>query len=240
MGAPWSLDHLVSNDTASNPPSRIALICVIIVAAALRTGVAYGAHNLIWADEIYQVVEPAHRLVYGNGLVAWEWVVGMRSWLFPGAIAIMLWIGRLFGPNPALEIIPVYAFMIAASLMPVAAAYRWGERLDGVRGGLVVGGFVALWVDLIYFAAHPLPDVIASGVLMAGLYAALPLTTRPGRRRLAFAGALFGLTFALRMQLAPALLVATIFACGSAPRAWMTVTLGGGVVVLASLEPSTG
>jgi hypothetical protein len=219
---------------APGAPNRIALGCLLIVAACLRLAVAHSQHNLIWADEVFQVLEPAHRLVYGNGLVAWEWVVGMRSWLFPGAIASMLWLGRPFGPNPAMEMVPVQLFLVAASLIPVVTAYRWGERLKDVWGGLLVGGFVALWVDLIYIAPHPLADVIAGDVLMGGLYAALPLTTRPSLTRLAIAGALFGLTFALRMQLGPALLVATIFACGRAWRSWLAVILGGGAVLLVS------
>jgi hypothetical protein len=124
--------------------------------------------------------------------------------------------------------------MVLCSLVPVAVAWRWGERLDGVRGGLVVGGFTALWVDLLYISAHPLSDVIAADVLMAGLYAALPLTETPGPRRMAVAGALFGLAFVLRMQLGPALLVAAIFACRRRPRAWGAMILGGALVVLAA------
>jgi len=218
----------------SGAASRVGLACVLIVAAALRLLAAFLRPNIVWPDEVFQVVEPAHRLVFGNGIVAWEQVVGMRSWLFPGVVAAMLWVGRLFGADPGLEMLPVQLFMVAASLVPVGVAWRWGERLAGPRGGAIVGGVVALWVDLIFFAAHPLTDVIAGDVLMAGLYAALPLTTRPGRTRLALAGALFGLVFVLRIQLAPALLVAAVFACGRRPRAWGAMIVGGAAVLLAS------
>jgi hypothetical protein len=218
----------------STRPNRIALICLLVLAAGLRLWVANFQPNLIWADEIYQVVEPAHRLVYGYGLIAWEYVVGMRSWIFPGAIAGLLWLGKLFGSDPAFKLIPVQAFMVLASLVPVGVGYRWGERLDGVRGGLIVGGFLAVWVDLLYIAPHPLSDVIASDILMAALFAALPLTTQAGPRRLMLAGALFGLTFVLRMQLGPALLVAAIFACRRDRRRWSALVMGGAIVVLAS------
>jgi len=214
--------------------SRMALACLLVLAAGLRLWVANFQPNLIWADEVYQVVEPAHRLVYGTGIVAWEYVVGMRSWLFPGVIAGVLWLGKLFGSDPAFKLIPVQFFMVLCSLVPVAVAWRWGERLNGLRGGAIVGGFVAVWVDLVHISSHPLSDVIASDVLMAGLYAALPLTTQPGPRRLMLAGALFGLAFALRMQLGPALLVAAIFACGRTPRSWGALILGGAAVVLAA------
>ena len=221
--------------TPSASRHRVMLLsCVLVLAAGLRIAVARFVPHMIWADEIYQVVEPAHRLVYGSGIVAWEFVVGMRSWLFPGVIAGVLWLGRLFGSGPDFKLLPVQLFMVLCSLVPVAVAWRWGERVDGVRGGLVVGGFTALWVDLLYISAHPLSDVFAADVLMAGLYAALPLTEVPGPRRMAVAGALFGLAFVLRLQLGPALLVAAIFACGRRPRAWGAMILGGAIVVLAA------
>lgn len=221
-------------ESSTSAPNRIVLALLLAAAAGLRVWVANFQPNMIWADEIYQVVEPAHRLVYGTGLIAWEYVVGMRSWIFPGAIAAALWLGRLFGSDPIFKLIPVQLFMVLASLMPVGVAYRWGERLDGVRGGLIVGGFVAIWVDFLYFAPHPLSDVIAGDVLMAGLYAALPLTTRPGITRLTVAGILFGLAFVLRVQLGPALLVAAAFACGRSAQAWRALILGGVMVLLAS------
>jgi hypothetical protein len=207
---------------------------LLILAAALRLWVANDQPNMIWADEIFQVVEPAHRLIYGTGIVAWEYVVAMRSWLFPGVIAGVLWLGRLFGSDPSFKLIPVQLFMVLCSLIPVAVAFRWGERLDGMRGGILVGGITAVWVDLLYMSAHPLSDVIASDVLMAALYAALPLSTQPSLRRLAVAGTLFGLAFVLRMQLGPALLVAAIFACRRSPRAWGAMVIGGTAVLLAA------
>jgi hypothetical protein len=149
-------------------------------------------------------------------------------------IAGVLWLGHLFGSTPAFKLIPVQFFMVLCSLIPVAVAYRWGERLEGRRGGLIVGGFVASWVDLLLFASHPLSDVIAGDVFMGALYAALPLTTTPGPRRMLVAGALFGLTFVLRMQLGPALLVAAIFACKRDLRSWRALMLGGTAVLLAA------
>lgn len=229
-----ALQHEQQASVTGKTANRIALICLLGFAAGLRFWTAGLLPNLIWADEIYQVIEPAHRLVYGNGIIAWEYVLGVRSWIFPGVITAVLWIGGLFGSDPTFKLIPVQVFMVLASLVPVAVGYRWGERLDGMRGGLVIGGFLAVWVDLIYMAAHPLSDVIAADMLMAALYAALPLTAQAGPRRLFLAGALFGLTFVLRFQLGPALLIAAFFACGRDIRAWRALLAGGAIIVLAS------
>src|SRR5258706_4929444 len=95
---------------AATASGKRALIFLLVAAAGLRIWVANFQPNMIWADEIYQVVEPAHRLVYGTGLIAWEYVVGMRSWIFPGAIAAVLWLGRLFGSDLVFKLIPVQLF----------------------------------------------------------------------------------------------------------------------------------
>ena len=45
-------------------------------ALALRIGLAVGSPNIFFPDEIFQTLEPAHRLVYGYGVISWEW----RRW----------------------------------------------------------------------------------------------------------------------------------------------------------------
>lgn len=34
-------------------------------------------------DEYWQSIEIAHHTVFGYGWVTWEWLVGLRSWLYP-------------------------------------------------------------------------------------------------------------------------------------------------------------
>ena len=36
--------------------------------------------GIYWPDEIHQSLEPAHRLVFGYGLIAWEFSDGARNW----------------------------------------------------------------------------------------------------------------------------------------------------------------
>src|SRR5207302_11491596 len=39
--------------------------------------------------------DPAHRLVFGYGIVAWEFQLGMRSWTLPGTIAGLMQLSRV-------------------------------------------------------------------------------------------------------------------------------------------------
>ena len=41
----------------------------------------------IFPDEIFQTLEPAHKLAFGRGITYWEFKVGARSWFLPGIIA---------------------------------------------------------------------------------------------------------------------------------------------------------
>ena len=63
------------------------LLCLIVLGVVLRLVPTVFVPSINWGDEIFQTVEPAHRLVFGYGLVPWEFQLGMRSWLLPGVIA---------------------------------------------------------------------------------------------------------------------------------------------------------
>lgn len=226
---------------AAEPGSRArdapALWLVVLAAFALRLGVALAWPNIHWPDEIFQVMEPAHRLVYGTGAVSWEWVVGIRSWLLPGAVAALMEVGRAFGTLPATVNLPVEAAFAAAGCVPVVCAYWWGWREYGRLGGFVASGVAAVWIDLVYMSVHPLTEVAAADCLPVALYLGLP---RDGafatRHRLWLVGALLGLTFVLRFHLGPALAVAALGICGirqAWPR-WRAVIAGACAPVLVS------
>ena len=107
--------------------------------------------SMNWGDEVFQTVEPAHRLVYGYGLMTWEFQLGMRSWLLPGTIAGLIELGRMVGDGPEyyLAAIAIGLGILAAAPVvcgfPVVPALVWpGRRLcrrRGDRGGSGAGLF---------------------------------------------------------------------------------------------------
>jgi hypothetical protein len=207
---------------------------LLLVAFALRLGAFYLAPNIHWPDEIFQGMEPAHRLVFGTGAVAWEWVAGARSWLLPGLFAALMEVGRLFGDAPETVNLPVTIFLAAAGCVPVACAYGWARPVAGRAGAFVAASVPAVWVDLVYMSCHSLAEVLAADCLPAALYLGLPQAGVPApRRRLWLAGALLGLTFALRFHLAPALLLAAFAMAGRRAAPWCALLAGASVPVLA-------
>src|SRR5262249_47794672 len=66
------------------------LMVLVLLSVGLRLVPTVLVPSLNWGDEIFQSIEQAHRLVYGYGLVPWEFQLGMRSWLVPGFVAIIM------------------------------------------------------------------------------------------------------------------------------------------------------
>jgi hypothetical protein len=212
------------------------LVLLLAIGFAARLAIFYLLPNVHWPDEIYQVMEPAHRLVFGVGAVSWEWVAGIRSWLLPAFVAGLMELGRVLGHSPALINLPVAVFMAAAGCVPVVCGYGWGRRLHGRAGGFAAAAVAAVWVDLVYMSGHTLTEVVAADILPAALYLGMRgagESSSPSRARLWWAGGLLGLTFALRFHLAPALLVAALGMCGGAWRRWRAVVAGACIPILA-------
>ena len=209
---------------------RYWLAITLIVAGVLRILVAWFSPHLVFPDEIFQVQDPAHKLVYGTGVVAWEFVLGIRSWLLPGIVAGLMAVAKLYGDDPSTSTFLVTLFMTICSLAPVLCAYLWGYRFGGLGGAVIAGGFAAVWIDLVYFSTHPLTDVMAGQCLVAGLYLGYPGYSVESWRRLFWAGVMFGLTFAFRFHLAPALGVAIAWIAGLDLRQRWLPILGGALV----------
>ncbi len=213
-----------------------ALAILLTLAVAARLAVFYLAPNVHWPDEIYQALEPAHRLVFGSGAIAWEWVVGARSWLLPGFYAALMEIGRVFRPSPAAIDAPIAVVMAIAGIAPVMCAYRWGRTLFDPTGALVAAALPALWVDLIYMSGHTLAEVLAGDLLPVALYLGLPARDAlVSRRRLWAAGAVIGLVVDLRFHLAPALFIAAMSIGGwhGSYRRWLALVAGACAPILA-------
>lgn len=211
---------------------------ILAVALAARITVALAFPNIMAADEVFQFLEQAHRLVYGGGLVPWEFQIGLRSWAIPLLLVPPMALGRLLSPDPAFGLALIRVLLCAASLSIVYCAVRWGERLYGARGGWVAGGFVALWPDLWLMAPHVLEESLAAYVLVPAVYLIdWPrggLRRDENARRIMLAGLLLGVVFVLRLQLAPAVAVAGLLLCGGNFRRWRLALPAAALPVLAA------
>jgi len=215
--------------------ARLALVILVALAIALRLEPILVEPSAVWGDEIFQTMEPAHRLVYGNGLLPWEFQLGVRSWLMPGVIAGLMELSRIAGDGPDFYL-PLIALSFATlASAPVVCCFLWARTLFGVAGALVAGMVVAVSPELVYFGARTLSEVVAGHLLIVALYALAPGWRVTARRRLLLGGALLGLVVVSRIQLAPAVVVAALWANWRFDRRrFIAISVGAAAVLIAA------
>jgi len=206
------------------------LAVVLPLAFAIRLAVALLFPNVLAYDEVFQFLEQAHRLVFGQGIVPWEFLVGLRSWLIPLLLAGPMELARLVSGNPLVGLVFIRVLLVIASLPIVWCGATWGEKFHGRRGAWIAGLLTACWPDLWLFAPHPLEEVFAADLLVPAIF--LVESAPASLRRVALAGFLLGLCFVLRLQLAPAIAIAGIFLCRRDAARWRAGLLAGAVPVL--------
>jgi GPI mannosyltransferase 3 len=203
----------------------------LAVGSVLRLWLATHDDGLFWPDEIYQSLEPAHRLVFGYGLVAWEFRDGARNWAFPGFVALLLKVCSLIGITDSQSYVMVVRGVFCLVGVATAAATFSLARSQGASAlsAATAAAFFALSAPAIFYAPRAMSETAAALVVALGL----TLGLRPQARgwQLALAAALLALAVMLRLQTAifglglvgglavagrwrPALLVLTVFAAG--------------------------
>ncbi len=173
-------------------------------------------------DEVFQALEPAHRLLTGHGVITWEWHEGIRSWLLPGLIAAIMQASAWVGLGHS--ILVVQGVFATVSLAVVAVAVRCGQAFAGRTGALFCGVLTAFWPDTVLDGSHTLSESQAGNLLAIGTMLASVMLRRAwagGRQASSWEpcgiGLLLGFATILRFQLIPGVavvLVATWLADG--------------------------
>jgi hypothetical protein len=213
--------------------ARAALFALCILALGVRMGVALFLPSIVQQDETFQYLEQAHRLVFGQGLIPWEYIVGLRSWLFPGLIAGVVELSRIFGDSPQTASLSIALFMSILSLSPVICGFFWGWRGAGLPGAVAAGALNAFWFEIVYFSGHTLSETLAADALVLGLYLAYPSVPATSKKALFLGGLFLGLALTLRLQLGPAIAIGAFAICGTDIRGRYVPMILGGLLPIA-------
>jgi GPI mannosyltransferase 3 len=194
-------------------PVSFLLIAFFVIALLLRVGVAIHFSSIEWGDEIFNSLEPAHHLAYGYGVVVWEWREGVRSWVFPAFLAGVMRATDWMGPGSLGYLRAIAILLSLMSLTTVWFGYACGKRASGNAAAMIAAGACAAWYDLVYFAPKAFNEVVATNLLLPGLYLGMYGDELPEKRRLFLTGLFLGLAVSLRVQLAPAVAFAVLYFC---------------------------
>ncbi len=204
-------DSQVQPGAFSRNQAIAGCLLLVLIALGLRVGLAESITTVFQPDEIFQSLEPAHRLTYGYGIVTWEWIVGMRSWVLPFFLAAVMRLTGWMGAGSSGYRFGVTVALSVLSLTSVWFAYAWARRVSGVLAAWIAALACALHFTLVYFSPRAFSEVVAAHVLLPGLYFGSFAEGKHEKSRLFLAGALCGLAVCLRLQLAPAVLVAIVY-----------------------------
>jgi hypothetical protein len=174
---------------------------ILLAGVGLRLATLILPHAFV-PDEIFQYLEPAHRLAFGWGVVPWEYREHIRSWLVPLALAAPMRFGGVIAPDGGLYLLFTRLTLLAISLMTIPAAGMIGRRISALHA-LFAMLVASTWAEFVFFSTVALTEPLATCVFLAAA-ALFYRYERPKRATLLGAGALLALTCLVRFQYGPA------------------------------------
>jgi phosphatidylinositol glycan class B len=202
-------------------------VMVVVIGFALRLSEAVQTADLAHPDEIFQTLEPAHRLAYGYGVVSWEWRDGIRSWVFPTFLAGVMKATGWMSRGSTGYVVGVRILLSIVSMVTVWFGFVWARRADGTTAAMIGAAACAIWYEIIGFAPRAMTEVVATHILLVGLYLGVYSEWLQERRRLFLAALLCGIALSLRIQLAPAVFFAGLYFCRGCWQRRLSVVMGG-------------
>lgn len=196
--------------------------------AILLRVLAFNAYSAHAPDEIIQYLEQAHRIVFGYGVVPWEFREFIRSWLIPLTLVPAMQLGEWLDPGGQLYLILPRAMVAALNFAPVVAAWAIGRRIS-LQHAIVGMAVVGIWVESIAFSVQTLSESLGVAAFMTAAALLHRQATIPA---IAAAGALLALACLFRFQFGPAVALFGVMVAGKDWRIWKGLILGGIPVVI--------
>ncbi len=211
MRAPTPEDRVVSGGEHSFEPDHplperdrqtglVILAAVLLAGGILRLWLGLHLDDMYFPDEHYKSLEQAHRLVFGYGIVPWEFVEGATNWAWPATVALIFKVASLVGLSEPAEYIGLARVVLAAA--GVATAYgsfrlarSYGASTLAASSGAAL---FALAAPAIYFAPRALSETASTLPVVLGL--ALAVQPKARSRQVCAGASLLGLSVMFRLQ----------------------------------------
>lgn len=191
-------------DTAKNFKNSELLPFLLIFALSLfvRIYASFTSIAQIFPDEIFQTLEPAHKLVFGRGFTYWEFKVGARSWFLPGVIAGVYKLLDTFGVKDPLYInIGVKIFFSIFNSLAVSVVYLLFRRhgLDKKEAFLFSLPLAASYL-LSYISVRTISESAALPFMVFAVYFASNYIEKETKKDLFFTVLNVGIAYMIRFQ----------------------------------------
>ena len=156
----------------------------------------------IYPDEIFQTLEPAHKLAFGRGITYWEFNVGARSFFLPGILAGIYKILDFFGVRDPLSInIGIKIFLSIFNSLAVSTIYLVFRRHSfGRKEAFLFTLPLSASYLLSYISARTLSESASLPFMVFALYHASGYLESERKRELFFAVLSAGIAYMIRFQ----------------------------------------
>lgn len=184
--------------------ARHPLISVLILGFFLRISYFLIFPQIFYADSIFQILEQGYRSVSGYGIIPIEYILGIRHWLLPGVVSMILKPLKILGfLSPYIYTKFISIFFSVLSLSIPFSIYRLTKFItNNQQLALLTAAINIIWYELIYFSSQPFYENIAGQLLLV----ALTLLLTSSRKNFHIFSYVFIVTaYALRPQYLPSL-----------------------------------
>ena len=217
----------VGEQAISARQERLWFWGLAVLAVVLRV-LAFNAYSAHAPDELIQYLEQAHRIVFGYGVVPWEFREFIRSWLIPLMLVPPMQLGEWLDPGGQLYLVLPRAMVATLNFAPVLAAWAIGRRIS-LQHAIVGMAVVAVWMESVAFSVQTLSESLGVAAFMTAAALLHPKAKMPA---IMAAGALLALGGLFRFQFGPTLAVFGAMMAGKDWRIWKGLIIGGLPVVL--------
>ncbi|HTU88751.1 MAG TPA: hypothetical protein VMF69_01525 [Gemmataceae bacterium] len=153
------------------------------------------SQGFVHADEHQQYLEVAQGIVYGPWVKFWEHERGVRNYLYPGCLALLLWLLEKVGiSDPVHQETATRALMSLSVFASISLLARDWLRQGRFAAAFCLLSLAALSPDVIYMSIRTLSETAAMIPLALSMYFF--------QRRPFLTGLLLGTMFAVRFQTA--------------------------------------
>lgn len=180
--------------------ARTILFGALLLGTVLRFYLIFTDDGIYWPDEVYQSLEPAHRWLFGYGLVAWEFVEGARNWAMPGLVVGLFKLSTILGLDSPREYLSfAKAFFAVVGVATAYGSYRLAKTCGASDLSAAMGAaLMALVAPGIYFSPRAMSETAAALPVVFGFAYGLQKDLTRGEHLLG--AALLGLSVFLRLQ----------------------------------------
>ena len=186
----------------ANNSEMLPFLAIFAVSFLARIYASSTSIAQIYPDEIFQTLEPAHKLVFGRGITYWEFKVGARSWFLPGIIAGIYKILDVFGIKDPLSInIGVKVFFSIFHSLSLSVLYLlFRMHKLGKKESFVFTLPVAASYLLSYISARTLSESASLPFMVFAVYFASKYIENERKKELVFAFLTAGIAYMIRFQ----------------------------------------